>query len=379
MKTIALYVPQYHTIPLNDKYWGEGFTEWVNVKKAKPLFAGHNQPRVPLNENYYNLLDRDAKMWQIELAKKYGVYGFCYYHYWFNGKMLLEQPAEQMLEDKSLDLPFCFCWANEAWSMEWIGKREVIMPQFYGEKKEWKEHFEYLIPFFKDDRYIKDQGKPIFVIYRPGSIECLTPMLSYWRELAVDAGFPGMVFMNQNPEYMVRANKDDSQIDFDIEFEPATSKLFMYGDKFKTIKQIRRKILEICEKRFGLDLRRQGQTLMAKMTNSQFPDYDDTWNHILNRKPYSPKSIPCAFVDWDNSPRYKEKARVFKGATPEKFEKYFSKLIKKTREEYKKEYVFIMAWNEWGEGGYLEPDTTNEYGYLEAHYNALKKNDELPC
>lgn len=117
MKTIAFFVPQYHRIPLNDKYWGEGFTEWDNIRKAKPEFEGHAQPRVPLNNNYYNLLERDTKVWQIELAKKYGLYGFCYYHYWFDGEMLLEKPCEQILEDKTLDFPFCFCWANEAWSM----------------------------------------------------------------------------------------------------------------------------------------------------------------------------------------------------------------------------------------------------------------------
>lgn len=124
MKTIAFFVPQYHRIPLNDKYWGEGFTEWDNIRKAKPEFEGHAQPRVPLNNNYYNLLERDTKVWQIELAKKYGLYGFCYYHYWFDGEMLLEKPCEQILEDKTLDFPFCFCWANEAWSMQWTGEKK---------------------------------------------------------------------------------------------------------------------------------------------------------------------------------------------------------------------------------------------------------------
>lgn len=377
MKVIALYVPQYHRIPLNDEYWGEGFTEWVNVKNAKPIFEGHNQPRVPLNNNYYNLLEKSTKEWQINLAKKYGIYGFCFYHYWFNGEMLLEKPAEQILEDNSLDINFCFSWANEAWSMEWVGKSKVIMPQFYGGENEWKKHFEYLLPFFKDERYIKDNGCPIFVIYRPGSIECLSEMLKYWKKLAKEAGLPGIKFLNQNPDFMMNRKADHSQIDYDIEFEPATSKLYMYGQKFKTIKKIRKKLIDFSEKKLGLDLRKYGQNLMAKATNSQFPSYDETWESILKRKPYSSKSIPCAFVDWDNSPRYKRKARVYIGATPEKFKEYFSRLIKKTKEEYKKDYVFIMAWNEWGEGGYLEPDTTNEYGYLEAIKSALKQNDEF--
>lgn len=378
MKTIALFVPQYHRIPLNDKYWGEGFTEWVNVKNAKPIFEGQNQPRVPLNNNYYNLLEKSTKQWQIELAKKYGVYGFCFYHYWFNGEMLLEKPAEQILEDKSLDIHFCFSWANEAWSMEWVGKNKVIMPQFYGRENEWKKHFEYLLPFFKDDRYIKEDGCPLFVIYRPGSIECLSEMLTYWKKLAKEAGLPGIKFLNQNPDFMLNKKADHDQIDYDIEFEPATSKLYMYGNKFKIIKSIRKRFLDFCEKKLGLDLRKYGQNLMARATNSQFPSYDDTWKNILQRKPYSAKSIPCAFVDWDNTPRYKKKARVYIGATPEKFRNYFSKLITKAKEEYKKDYIFIMAWNEWGEGGYLEPDTTNEYGYLEAIKNALEEKNEFP-
>lgn len=378
MKTIALYVPQYHPIPLNDKYWGKGFTEWVNVKNAKPLFEGHNQPRIPLNNNYYNLLDRETKKWQIELAKKYGIYGFCFYHYWFNGEKLLEKPAEQILEDKTLNIPFCFSWANEAWSMEWVGKNQVIMPQFYGEKKEWKEHFDYLLPFFKDERYIKENGKPLFVIYRPGSINCLSEMIKYWRELAKEAGFPDLVILNQNPDFMINKKVDHSQIDYDIEFEPATSKLNMYGEKFKLVKSIRHRILDFTEKRFGWDLRKYGQNLMAKATNSQFPSYDATWENILQRKPYSSKSIPTAFVDWDNSPRYKKKARVYIGASPKKFGKYFSRLIKKTKDEYKKDMMFIMAWNEWGEGGYLEPDTTNGYGYLQEIKKALEDNNEFP-
>lgn len=376
MKVIALYVPQYHRIPLNDKYWGEGFTEWVNVKNASPLFDGHNQPRIPLNNNYYNLLDKDTKKWQVELAHKYGVYGFCFYHYWFNGEMLLEKPAEQFLQDKTLDINFCFSWANEAWSMEWVGKNKVIMPQFYGEKKEWKEHFDYLLPFFKDDRYIKKDGKPVFVIYRPGSINCLSEMLLFWKKLAIDAGLPGIVFLNQSPDFMMDRKSDHSEIDYDIEFEPATSKLYMYGDKFKILKRMRRKFLDYTEKKFGWDFRKVGQNLMAKATNSQFPSYDDTWKNILSRKPYSEKSIPCAFVDWDNSPRYKERARVYIGATPEKFERYFSELVRKAKKEYNTDMLFVMAWNEWGEGGYLEPDTTNGYGYLEAIKNALDENGE---
>ena len=154
MKIIAFYLPQFHNIPENDEWWGNGFTEWTNVKKAKPIFEGHQQPKVPLNNNYYNLLDDNVKVWQADLAKKYGVYGFCYYHYWFNGKMLLEKPMEQMLENKEVDIPFCISWANEPWTKAWVGdEKKMLIAQEYGQEEEWKEHFMYLLPFFKDERY----------------------------------------------------------------------------------------------------------------------------------------------------------------------------------------------------------------------------------
>ena len=378
MKTIAFFVPQYHQIPLNDQYWGEGFTEWVNVKNAKPIFDGHRQPRVPLNNNYYNLLDRDTKLWQRDLAKEYGIYGFCYYHYWFNGKMLLEKPCEQILADKELDLPFCFCWANEAWSMEWTGQKKVIMPQFYGERKEWKEHFEYLLQFFKDDRYIKEDGKPLIVIYRPESISCLTEMLQYWKELAVENGFPGLVIANQSVAFARDGRGDGSQSDYDIEYEPATSRRCMSPKKLATLKQFRRDVMTWCEKHFGWDLQRFGVQAYQKLSNTTRVDYDAAWNNILTRKPFSKKSIPCAFVDWDNTPRYKERGQVYTGVTPEKFKKYFGKLVERAKKDYKTDYLFIFAWNEWGEGGYLEPDEDNRYGYLEGVRDALKAQHEFP-
>ena len=150
LKVIAFYLPQFHSIPENDQWWGQGFTEWTNVKKALPLFEGHNQPRIPLNKNYYDLMDDEVKISQAKLAKKYGIFGFCYYHYWFkNGEKLLEKPAEQMLQNKDVDLPFCFSWANENWSRNWDGgNQEIIKEQDYGDKSDWEKHFQYFLPFF---------------------------------------------------------------------------------------------------------------------------------------------------------------------------------------------------------------------------------------
>ena len=172
MKVIAFYLPQFHEIAENNEWWGEGFTEWVNVKNAKPLTKNHNQPHVPLNNNYYNLLNDDVKKWQIDLAKEYGIYGFCMYHYWFNGHLLLEKPVEQFLKNKELDFPFCLCWANENWTNVWAAEgNKILISQTYGDQEEWERHFEYFLPFFKDNRYIKEDGCPLLVIYKPDIME----------------------------------------------------------------------------------------------------------------------------------------------------------------------------------------------------------------
>lgn len=374
MKVIAFYLPQFHEIPENSEWWGEGFTEWVNVKKAKPLFEGHVQPRVPLNNNYYNLLDSETQVWQANLAKKYGVYGFCYYHYWFDGKLLLEKPMENMLSNQEVDLPFCICWANEPWTKAWVGEKKVLIPQVYGTRKDWEEHFYYLLPFLKDKRYICENGKPLLVIYRPEVIECLNEMLDCWTELARQNGLQGLTYAYQNIDFDLQKNKDDSRFTYNIEFQPLYARHDMFKNKFKHLKAIRRKVAAFVERKIGVDLMKYG----AGAFNSLQVDYDKTWNKILTRTPESEKNVPGAFVGWDNSPRKGEKGEVYVNDTPDKFRNYLSQQIKRAKEVYHKDFIFMYAWNEWAEGGYLEPDTRSEYGNLEAIYHALEENDELP-
>lgn len=381
MKVIAFYLPQFHNIPENDEWWGDGFTEWVNVKKAKPLFEGHVQPRVPLNDNYYDLLDDDVKIWQAEIAKKYGVYGFAYYHYWFNGKMLLEKPMEQMLANKRIDIPFCICWANEAWTKAWVGDtKKILILQKYGTEKDWKEHFDYMLPFFKDERYIKEDGKPLMIIYRPHIIPCLDEMVAYWRKLALENGLPGLVVASQNMEPQINNLPMEKSFDRFIEFQPglARNDLSRANNKFQTLKKIRRKVAYYVDKHFGIDLLRIGENTLSKINNMDKIPYDDAWNAILNRKPVSEKNYPGAFVRWDNSPRHGDRARIFVGETPEKFQKYMTEQIKRARDVYHKDKLFVYAWNEWAEGGYLEPDKEYGYAYLEAIKNALEANGEFP-
>lgn len=373
MKVIAFYLPQYHAIPENDEWWGKGFTEWTNVKKAKPVLKGQVQPKVPLNKNYYCLLDDETKKWQAKIAKEAGIYGFCYYHYWFNGKMLLEKPAEQMLQNKEIDMPFCFSWANEPWSRSWKGdSRNVIMEQNYGEKKDWKAHFEYLLQFFKDDRYIKEDGKPMFIIYKPDIMPECYEMLAYWTELAIDAGFPGMYFGCQFPSSF-RNRQNEEKFQFAIEFEPLYTQT------------ARQDFINISTKKGKAKLLFKKPGLFADISIKKFKtnclkkptvyDYEKTCERITSRNPVFSNAVPGMFTSWDKTPRNGSKATIYVGSNPQVFEKNLKKQVERAKSVYGSEYLFITAWNEWGEGAYLEPDEQYKFGYLEAVKNALDGNE----
>lgn len=374
MKVIAFYLPQFHRTKENDEWWGEGFTEWENMKNAKPQFKGHYQPRIPLNNNYYDLLDDNIKKWQIELARENGIYGFCVYHYWFEGKQLLHVPMEQYLSNKELDFPFCFSWANETWTNAWAmdaKKRKVLALQTYGGEEAWKNHFEYLLPFFKDDRYIKINDKPLMVIYRPELIGCLNKMIDFWQKLAVKNGLPGLTIASQHRFFAIDNNIDKSRIDFMIEYQPAFAN---YDSSTKTdviANKLKMKILNIYEKLTGKSLRNS----LKKLEKS---DYDEKWQNVIKRMPMNDKMIPGAFVDWDNTPRYGSRGSVFIGGNPVKFKKYFKKQLIHAKKDYKKDMLFIFAWNEWAEGGYLEPDEENGDAYLKAIKESLEELNEMP-
>lgn len=385
MKIIAFYLPQFHDIPENDEWWGKGFTEWVNVKKARPLYKGHEQPRIPLNNNYYNLLDDKVKIWQAKLAKEYGVYGFCYYHYWFGGKLLLEKPMEQMLENPNIDIPFCISWANEPWTKAWVNEKKVLIPQFYGGKKEWKEHFDYLLKFFKDSRYIKEDGKPLLVIYRAEVIEHLNEMLDYWSELAKENGFNGMVYAYQNITFDLIPDKDDSRFTYNIEFQPSYAwndmnnvSTIKKSGAWNYVRNVRRKLYMWLEKKMGFDVAKYFEYSRKEKDSVLLTSYDDAWRAILDHIPDNNKCIPGAFVGWDNTPRKGYRGQVYIGDSPEKFKKYMVEQIKRAKEVYHKDMIFMYAWNEWAEGGYLEPDVRTGFGNLEAIRDALLENGEFP-
>lgn len=367
MKILAFYLPQFHAIPENDKWWGKGFTEWTNVRTSKPTFKGQNMPRVPLNNNYYSLLDVDTLVWQAQLAKKYGVYGFVYYHYWFEEGMLLQKPAEIMLKHPEVDIPFCFSWANHTWKRNWANKSDAILrEQTYGGEKEWRRHFNYLLPFFKDKRYIQMDGKPLMIIYNPRGVKEFPEMICLWQKLAIENDLPGITFLHQENE-------------FDHENIPE-GKLYTGGIEF----QMNRAVHEFMEKSLKFQTERVLNRvadmipfLRCEATTMHYT-YDEIWNIILHEQPKGKTWFPGAFVDWDNTPRRKNRGQVCTNVTPQKFYMYLKQQIIRAREIYHKDWLFMFAWNEWGESGYLEPDQKNGYAMLESVEKALRETNEFP-
>ncbi|WP_413587445.1 glycoside hydrolase family 99-like domain-containing protein [Bdellovibrio sp. HCB274] len=351
-KVLAFFLPQYHEIPENNEWWGAGFTEWTNVKRAKNLFTGHRQPRAPLNANYYNILDESTIEWQTSLANRYGIDGFVYYHYWFNGRRLLERPFDSLLENQSINQRFALAWANEPWTRAWDGgDKQVLMPQEYGGKEEWRAHFEYLGKAFQDVRYICVDNKPMFIIYRPSSIPNLSEMISFWRELATEKGFVGLhvVGMNTYFESSVSVPCFDATLDFEPMFTISSELPFLTRFFRKNITRIRKVWNRIQTK---------SQIVQDLL------DYDVLWKRILMR-PISENRYLGAFVDWDNTPRKGTRGLVLTGFSVKKFSTYFKKQYQRSCEA-DVPFVFVNAWNEWAEGTYLEPDEENKLGLLEA-------------
>lgn len=356
IKPIAIHLPQFHRVKENDEWWGEGFTEWTAVKQSEPLFEGHNQPRVPLDNNYYDMLSKDTLVMQAKMAKEYGIYGFCFYHYYFeNGRKILEKPVENLLEWKEIDINYCFCWANESWARTWSNipdsnvwseKYEIsdnssgiLLKQAYGEKTDWKKHFDYLLPFFKDSRYIKVNNKPMFVFYKTDLIDCIDEMLKCWDEWAKKEGFNGIYSMDTNP--IIKSN--------------TSATLWKGYDAFAHSQFLGEKAEEHYEKGMRYFL------------------YEEVWNNAIRAfGDESRINYYGAFVDFDVSPRRGYNGTFLKGANVETFEKYAYMLGVKNCLEGN-EFYFINAWNEWGEGNYLEPDIKNGYGYLEAVRRIVNK------
>ena len=366
VRALAFYFPQFHEIAENNAWWGPGFTDWVNVKRAQPQFAGHYQPRVPYGERYYDQSRKETIEWQIDLARRHGVDGFCHYHYWFDGKQLLETPTDIVLDSPELDFPFCLAWANETWSRRWDGRdHHVLQAQTHRpDKALWQRHFDYLFRAWSDPRAIKIDGRPLFLIYRAHLIQQPGEMLEGWRDEARRRGLAGLYIVAMKQfEFPVPVVL--RHFDATMQFQPFEA-LFspdFEGKVFETSKPV-------------MALRRlpeRAQNLLRALRYSWFSglsvyDYDLVWKHMLKvEREGAMASFPGAFVDWDNTARYVKRARIFRGASPQRFEHWFRQLVQITalRPELERT-IFINAWNEWAEGAYLEPDERYGYGYLEA-------------
>lgn len=353
-KILAIYLPQFYENEDNNQWWGKGFTDWESVKTAESYFPGHFEPRVPLHSDYYDLSQKDTMIRQAELARKYGIDGFCFYYYYFkDGKKELELPAENLLKWKDIDMPFCFNWASESWIRSWSKisgnvwaeryenagesiQSGILVEQDYGTSKDWVRHFKYLLPFFRDKRYIKHEGKPVFVFYSPNDIQPLNDMVSCWRREAIASGLPGL--------YLIGAHLDapNEFLDAAMIYEPRNSINVLNSE-------------EEIELRSGI----------------RCFDYQRIWTNVLKSEPiFGCKTYFCGVVGYDDTPRRGRSGEAIINNSPQIFQDNLKKLIEKST-RYGNEYLFINAWNEWGEGMYLEPDEQNKYTYLEAVKNAI--------
>jgi lipopolysaccharide biosynthesis protein len=350
-----MYLPQYHPIPENDLWWGKGFTEWTNVKKAKPLVRNHYQPHVPLDSDYYDLRNSATREKQAKIAKAHGIYGFCYYHYWFNGKRMLNLPLDEVLRTGKPDFPFCLCWANENWTRAWDGKTsQILLKQNYSNSDDI-EHFHFLKTIFEDSRYIRVDGKPLFIIYKPELFPDIQQTLKTWREEAKKSGL-GDLYLCYFENGTQNINPQSLGFDAAIEFQPNWIKL---------PRPIKRKT-------FGLGLKKIGFSLNNYYKNN-FYDYTKIAQIMIEAgKNLNYKRYPCVTPMWDNTGRRKKGATVFLDSTPEKYEFWLKSVIENFRSYSGQEnFVFLNAWNEWGEGNHLEPCQKWGYAYLEATKNAI--------
>ncbi|MGI6346854.1 MAG: glycoside hydrolase family 99-like domain-containing protein [Limisphaerales bacterium] len=358
---IAFYLPQYHPVPENDEWWGKGFTEWTNVAKARRLFPGHKQPRIPADLGFYDLRLPEVREAQAALAREAGIEGFCYWHYWFgNGKRLLERPFNEVLLSGKPDFPFCLAWANHSWKKKlWDpdapGKDILLIEQLYPGVEDYIAHFEALLPAFKDQRYIKVNGKLLFMIYKADGFTDIQLFMNTWKELAKKNGLNDFYFITTDADSRHRERNMDLGFDAICNTDP-----FNIHHRCSLFT----KVLLMIGRKLGIPTVFQYKKAIDYMINEDCKDRD---------------VIPCLIPNWDHSPRSGKNAIVLHNAHP----KYFKKLVKislqtvadKPKEE---QLIFIKSWNEWGEGNYMEPDLEFGKGYLTALSEALEENRPNP-
>ncbi len=357
-RVIAIHLPQFYPFPENDEWWGKGFTEWRNVAKAKPRFWKHYQPHIPADLGFYDLRLKEARIAQQELAKQYGIYGFCYYHYWFNGKLIMEKPVEAMLDDPDETFPFMLCWANENWSRNWSGGfNKTLIEQHYSEEDDIA-HFYYLLPYFKDPRYIKVNGKPVFCVYKAHLFHDFEKTAKIWQREAAKVGIELYICHfeageSRNKKYMTPT------VNAAVEFQPMY--LGKFGRYSNLLYNISRKYLH--------------KELFNKIVNyKKYVDYQCRQINTIDYKRY-----PSLCPSWDNSPRrVNGHFFAFTHNTPSAFKKWFEHVYTSFQPFSDEEnFIFINAWNEWAEGNHLEPDLKNGTGFLQAIKDVIDANKNV--
>lgn len=344
-RLIAIHLPQFHPFPENDEWWGKGFTEWTNVTKSKPRFWGHYQPHLPSDTGFYDLRLPEAREMQAEMAKRYGIYGFCYYHYWFNGKRLMERPVSEIIQEGKPDFPFMLCWANENWARNWDGSsRHLLMEQKYSDEDD-VAHMEYLCTeVFSDPRYIRIDGKPFFIIYKIHLFPNPVRTIKLWREVAKKHGMELYLAFFEHTHYDVEKYMTNG-FDISVNFQPFCMDNFQYYKRLVNIIS--------------------GKLFNTKLT--ELYSYKKYVKYRIKRPLPSYRQFPCITPNFDNASRRIGKGfTAFVGSTPKLYGKWLKSVFDKFKPYSKEEnFIFINAWNEWAEGNHLEPDQKWGRGYLE--------------
>jgi hypothetical protein len=343
VKTLAYYLPQYYPFDENDEWWGAGFTEWANVVRAKPHYAGHDQPRIPTELGFYDLRVRKTRERQAELARAYGIDGFCYYYYWFGGRRIMDEVIDDIVASGSPDFPFCICWANETWSRRWDGsEHEVLISQPHDIPND-AAFIHSVLPLFDDPRYITVDGAPLLLVYRPGLLEDATATVKAWRAASAAAGHPSIHLC------MVQTfgAEDPRTLGFDSACEfPPHNVIAPHAPR---------------------------DTIGETDHTGNIYSYPDTLTSVMSKANPPYRIFPGVMTGWDNTPRRKNNSTIFHGASPEIYETWLDSAIRRaqTSADGADAIVFINAWNEWAEGAYLEPDQTHGRAYLEATLRAV--------
>ena len=344
-RVIAAYLPQFHPIPENDIWWGKGFTEWTNVGKAKPLFRGHYQPRIPADLGYYDLRVEETRIAQANMAKTFGIEAFCYWHYWFgNGKRLLERPFNEVLHSGKPDFPFCLGWANSSWDSIHYGvdgKKKVLIEQFYPGIDDYEKHFYEVLPALLDSRYLKVDGKPFFLIFNPLFLPKSEIFIDLWQNLAIKNGLPGIYFVAQTSKL------------------ESISSLINLGFNSVNLIRLNHPVL------YGRSLFKKAKKIIFNELSTY--DYQSALKYFSGPEDYLDYVIPSVYPNWDHSPRSGKNGFILTDSTPELFERHVIDVLNKiTHKPLENRFIYVKSWNEWAEGNYMEPDLKFGLGYLEA-------------